>query len=137
MNMTDESALRTKKVQVEAEIAIAEAAKKGLELDQDVVAGLISHNVRFDRKFLTFLEQYAKAGDVEDYLKNLLAKKGELTAEDEEKVIKINNAVKRAIKALDDFQDQTDLYGHVKATMLKNLLDKVTALLAAIPVQGK
>lgn len=136
MNMTtDETTLRAKKVQVEAEIAVAEAAKRNMALDLDVAVNLIGRNVKFDRKFLAFLEQYAKAGDVSEYLKNLLTKKGELTVENEEALSKINGAIKRANKAFDDFQGKTDLYVHVNATMLKALLDKITALYAAIPVK--
>jgi anaerobic ribonucleoside-triphosphate reductase len=81
------------------------------------------------------LQQFAKAGDVGEYLKNLLSKKNEISVEDEEAVSKINNAIKRAIKAFDDFEEHTGLNANVNATMLKNLLDKVTALLAAIPVR--
>ena len=58
---TDEMTLRAEKIKVEAKIAVAEAAKRNMALDLEVVAKLIGRNVKFDRKFLTFLEQYAKA----------------------------------------------------------------------------
>jgi hypothetical protein len=132
-----ESTLQAKKVQVETEIAIATAKEKGLELDQEVVAGLISRSVKFDRKFLTFLQQYAKASDVNEFLQKMLAKKGELAPEDEEAVTKINSAIKRSIKAFEDFQKKPELYEHVNGAMLKNLLDKGTTLQAAISVQEK
>lgn len=99
--------LEQQKIQVEAEIAVAEATRKGLELDLDVVAGLIRRGVSFDRKLITFLVQYAKAGDVGEYLKNLLTKMAELSVEDEGAVTRINSAIKRATKAFDDFQERS------------------------------
>jgi hypothetical protein len=135
MNMKTEESLQSKKIKVDAQIAAAAAKERGLNLDIDVVAGLIGRSVKFDRKFLTFLQQFATAGDVGEYLKNLLSKKNEISVEDEEAVSKINNAIKRGIKAFDEFQEHSDLYVHVNSTMLKNLLDKVTTLLAAIPVR--
>jgi hypothetical protein len=135
MNMTTGSSLHAKKVQVEAEIALDGAAKKGLTLDLDVVTGLIDRGVKFDRKFLSFIQQYAKGNDPNEYLQNMLAKKSELTAEDEEEVAKFNNAIKRGTKAIDDFQDRRDLYGHVNVSLLKHLADKIVALQSELTVE--
>jgi hypothetical protein len=137
MNTTTKNPLRAKKVQVDAEIAVAEAARRGLALDLGVVTELIGRGVKFDRKFLSFLQQYGKGGDPNEFLRNLLTKKGELTAEDEEAVAKINSAISRGVRAFDAFPDRLDLYGYVNATLLKQLVDKASKLQGAVTTEKK
>jgi hypothetical protein len=88
MEIKSEADLQEEKVLLEAKIAVAAAKTIGLDLDPEVVAGLIKRNVKFDRSYLTFLQKFAENGDVGQYLKDQLAKKGALSVADEETVNK-------------------------------------------------
>jgi hypothetical protein len=111
--------------------AIAEAKEKGLALDQTVVEALVARGERFDRKKMTFLEQYSKAGkDPNEYLRELFAQRIMLTPEDEGKVTGFNKVVRRANSIFKDFPE--GLNGFVEAEPLKLLAEKATALAAAI-----
>ena len=98
MKVTSENPLRAKQVQVDVEIALATAKEKGLALDEDVVAALVARDEPFDRKKMTFLEQFSKTGNPNEYLRELLAERTKLSA-GEEKLVKLaDGAVKRAIE---------------------------------------
>ena len=117
--------------------AIAEAKEKGLALDQTVVEALVARGERFDRKKMTFLEQYSKGGqDYNGYLSALFSKRTMLTPEDEAKVNTFNKTIKRANSIfIKDFPEK--LIGFVEAEPLKLLAEKATAMAAAIaPKKG-
>lgn len=123
--------LAAKRIRLLVETALADGKERNMNLDEDLVAGLVARNEPFDRKKMSFLEQYARAGkDPNEYLRELLDKRTLLTPENERKVTDLHKTVKRAIKAMNGCPPE--LYGNLESEIFKLLAEKAASMVVAI-----
>ena len=74
--MTTDKELLEKRIRTEAEIIVANARKKGVVLDLELVVECLKSRVKFDRSMMSFLVKLQAAGkDCNDYLRDLKAER--------------------------------------------------------------
>lgn len=130
--MTTDKELLEKRIRTEAEIIVANARKKGVVLDLELVVECLKSRVKFDRGMMSFLVKLQAAGkDCNDYLRDLKAERERRPLDEIKKAKNLARLVKNTIESIEVYFKWPDLKPPPDVEALHQLVDKANELIAA------
>jgi urease beta subunit len=128
---SEEGTLEDQKKRLEAMIAAKKLADKAIQVELHIIAALINHGYKFDRKSLNFLEQLHRGGqDAQTYLAGMVAQLQEKPLDQERKIKRLKQNLKTVVEALDILLTRPDLKPLADLELLQEINDKSSALLS-------